>query len=444
MARGLKLNPGVRRVDTWWVQRESEVAGVAEELGYYRAFGERMHHAFAVLEPDLTVRWISPNFTTMFGYEMSDLDGLTVFDLVDPDDLDLLLPIAMQIITSPDEIIERPSAARAVELDVRVRTRSGEWIRTAIAGRVFDGEGRMMCSLRQAAEEHALHDVLDRLGSGAALDELLAALVGLVRAQFGIDSASVVHDFDGPAASVGSHPTGTAAAQALLDELRAEPVLSPEIRCSRGGWAVPILSADRHVLHGVFVMEPPRAGEPSPYDTFVAQRTAHLAALAFGGAEDTRSLRRAATHDHLTSATSRREFEEQLGRVVSRGELPVALLFVDLDGFKAINDQLGHHHGDQVLVAVASRLAAAVRPSDTVARLGGDEFAILCRGLHERDVSSTLGRIFELLSQPVSLRSGLEIVPEASIGVAIAQHPNQLVGLLQRADADMYRVKRGQ
>jgi diguanylate cyclase (GGDEF)-like protein/PAS domain S-box-containing protein len=424
------------------VQRESDVAGVAEELGYYRAFGERMHHAFAVLEPDLTVRWISPNFTTMLGYRLSDLEGRTVFDLVDPEDLDLLLPIAMQVLGSPGEIVERPSAARAVELDVRVRTLAGDWFRASIAGRVLNEDGRLMCSIRPAAEEHALHAVLDHLGSGSSLDDVVGAVVGLLTAQFGCARASIVHDFDGAPTVIGTLPVGADDATALLAELRADAVLSPEIRCG-GRWIVPVLSPRRDALHGAFVMDAPRPDPASPYDTFVGHRTAHLAALAFGGAEDRRSLHRAATHDHLTSATSRREFEEQLERVVDRGELPVALLYVDLDGFKAINDELGHHHGDQVLVAVAARLADAVRPSDTVARLGGDEFAVLCRNLRPAHLAATIQRITALLSQPVPLQPGLEVVPGASIGSAVAQHPNQLVGLLQRADADMYRHKRG-
>jgi diguanylate cyclase (GGDEF)-like protein len=224
--------------------------------------------------------------------------------------------------------------------------------------------------------------------------------------------------------------------------LRGDAVLSTTIRHDDERWLLPILSPSRDRLYGAFWIPPARAGEPGPYDGLVAQRTCHLASLAFAGAETTRSLQRAATHDHLTGATSRREFELQLERIVPRGDLPVAVLFVDLDDFKSVNDTLGHHHGDRVLVEVAARLQRAVGPDDTVARLGGDEFAVLFRSMPAPQVAPQVERIAALFAAPIALEAGVEVIASASVGVGLAQHPNQLDGLLRRADIDMYRTKR--
>jgi diguanylate cyclase (GGDEF)-like protein len=121
---------------------------------------------------------------------------------------------------------------------------------------------------------------------------------------------------------------------------------------------------------------------------------------------------------------------------------PVALLFLDLDNFKLINDSLGHQVGDQLLVAVATRLQSCVRPMDTIARLGGDEFTILLEDI--RDVSCAIDvveRIYKALQMPFNI-SGHEIFTGTSIGIALSnsdhQYPNDL---LRDADLAMYRAK---
>jgi diguanylate cyclase (GGDEF)-like protein len=347
----------------------------------------------------------------------------------------------MQVRGAPAENLARPAAARNVEFDVRVRSAAGEWVPVSLSGRVLDGEGRLICTLRPAAEQHAFHAVVDRLGSGAPLDEVLASVLGLIRAQFLVDRASLVHDTDGRVEVLGER-LGVADAVEALASLRGDAVLSAAIRHDDDRWLLPILSPSRDRIYGAFWIPPARIGEPGPYDGLVAKRTCHLASLAFAGAETTKSLLRAATQDHLTGVASRREFELQLERIVPRGELPVAVLFVDLDDFKSVNDTFGHHHGDRVLVEVASRLQRAVGPGDTVARLGGDEFAVLSRSMPSPQVAAHVARVAALFAEPITLDPGVEVVASASDGVGLAQHPNQLDGLLRRADIDMYRTKR--
>jgi diguanylate cyclase (GGDEF)-like protein len=156
-------------------------------------------------------------------------------------------------------------------------------------------------------------------------------------------------------------------------------------------------------------------------------------------------LRYQAFHDPLTGLANRALFTDRLrhGIELHRRDLrPLGLLYCDLDGFKTVNDTLGHEAGDQVLRAAAERLRAVTRPGDTVARMGGDEFAILIED--GGDAIGLAARILDAFGQPATV--GREAVSlSASIGVAeltATTPPTQPEALLQGADAAMYQAKR--
>lgn len=119
------------------------------------------------------------------------------------------------------------------------------------------------------------------------------------------------------------------------------------------------------------------------------------------------------------------------------------MCYIDLDGFKAVNDALGHAAGDQVLVETARRLLACVRSQDTVTRLGGDEFAIALTNVQDRgQVETVLNRVLERLRQPIALAGG-EARIRASIGVAYApDHGTEPQLLMRLADEALYEAKR--
>ncbi|MCH7344212.1 diguanylate cyclase [Pelomonas sp. CA6] len=151
--------------------------------------------------------------------------------------------------------------------------------------------------------------------------------------------------------------------------------------------------------------------------------------------------------DGLTGAATRAYFEDCLELAVQQAQHDgsrVALLFVDADRFKAINDQYGHEAGDQVLVALAQRLRAAVREQDLVARLGGDEFVVLMRSLRQTgDALRLAQQLRDAVAQPLQLRQGVTVTPGISVGVAV--YPDQAASaeaLLRSADQAMYRQKR--
>ncbi|HXH82490.1 MAG TPA: EAL domain-containing protein [Candidatus Tectomicrobia bacterium] len=152
-----------------------------------------------------------------------------------------------------------------------------------------------------------------------------------------------------------------------------------------------------------------------------------------------------AFHDPLTGLANRVLFMDRLTHAfakLQRRRQQVAVLFVDLDRFKVINDSLGHHVGDQLLVEVSRRIRACVRPEDTVARLGGDEFAVLLESVNDRASAMTVAeRITEAMQQPFML-SGREIVVTASVGIAFGPKQGESADdILRHADMAMYQAK---
>jgi diguanylate cyclase (GGDEF)-like protein len=152
-----------------------------------------------------------------------------------------------------------------------------------------------------------------------------------------------------------------------------------------------------------------------------------------------------AFHDSLTGLANRSLLWDRIEHAIALGgreHRNLAVLYIDLDGFKQVNDMLGHEAGDQLLAAVAERMRAVVRPSETVARVGGDEFAVLVETFEERSPDALARRLLEALATPFATGSH-RIVVGASIGIAISAGGASTVDDLMRyADAAMYEAKR--
>ncbi|MEA2622226.1 MAG: hypothetical protein QOH61_1136 [Chloroflexota bacterium] len=155
-----------------------------------------------------------------------------------------------------------------------------------------------------------------------------------------------------------------------------------------------------------------------------------------------------ALHDALTGLPNRVLFHDRLLHSLARAQRPVgpsgthhAVLFVDLDDFKLINDTFGHRTGDELLVAVAGRITECLRDADTAARLGGDEFTILLENVEESRARLIADRLLERLHEPFEL-NGHQIVVSASIGIALSESPNDIPDdLLRSADTALYEAK---
>ena len=178
----------------------------------------------------------------------------------------------------------------------------------------------------------------------------------------------------------------------------------------------------------------------------LATMLASEGAMALENARLYEEIRHQALHDGLTGLANRVLFRDRVANAIERGlgrdGRPFAILFIDLDDFKTLNDTLGHARGDDVLVATASRVADSLRPSDTAARLGGDEFAVLLDGIDDEDTALSIAiRLADLLREPISIH-GAETTVAASIGVAMSGMFGQSADdLLRNADMAMYAAK---
>jgi diguanylate cyclase (GGDEF)-like protein len=147
-------------------------------------------------------------------------------------------------------------------------------------------------------------------------------------------------------------------------------------------------------------------------------------------------------HDQLTGLPNREQLESILGARIARGD-PFAIAFLDLNGFKRINDEQGHACGDRILQTVARRLSSSVRGNDTAARLGGDEFVIVLEGISSRDAAlEALQRLLTRVAEPIP-DGDRTFTVSATAGVAVFPSDAQTShSLLSVADAGMYAEKR--
>jgi diguanylate cyclase (GGDEF)-like protein len=179
------------------------------------------------------------------------------------------------------------------------------------------------------------------------------------------------------------------------------------------------------------------AGEPFVVAT-VADETEHR--------RSSEELFHRAVHDPLTGLANRVLLVDRLIQALARADRrarDVGVLYVDLDGFKAVNDTWHHAVGDEVLRIAADRLAQVVRPEDTVARFGGDEFVVLCEELADSDDALLVAqRVLDAVARPIRHRAGTCRLG-ASVGVVLADGHSSAEALIERADRAMYVAKAG-
>ncbi len=186
---------------------------------------------------------------------------------------------------------------------------------------------------------------------------------------------------------------------------------------------------------------------PAPTDGAagaVVARAATLVGMAVSAASRADRLTHGATHDSLTGLPNRVLLLDRLRHAVAsckRRKGEIALLYLDLDDFKHVNDRLGHRAGDQLLVEVGRRLAGCIREGDTAARLGGDEFAIVLDATDDLTAATVVRRVEAALTPPIEL-NGSTISIGASIGLAMGDSRSTADTLLDEADAAMYARKR--
>jgi diguanylate cyclase (GGDEF)-like protein len=212
----------------------------------------------------------------------------------------------------------------------------------------------------------------------------------------------------------------------------------------RGYWSLPISASDSRTALGLLAIFHDGAGEPTSAELQVARASIRLASIAVE--RDRVSARAAyrALHDPLTGLPNRLLLIDRLSHALAsakRRPTHLALLMIDLDRFKLVNDGLGHSVGDQLLVAVARRLASTVRPGDTVARFGGDEFVFLSEDMQDEGQARAIAnRLLAVIARPFDV-AGRKLYVNASIGIVTNRCDDTPEIMLSDADIAMYQAK---
>src|SRR6185437_3749458 len=349
-------------------------------------------------------------------------------------------------------------AAAAAEVSVRAARRSRE-----------AGPQQSASEGWPAAERR----VLEMIARSTPLEEVLTELARLIERQApGTAVMLVLIEPDGRHVRLGAAPSLPAG---FVGELRrfvigpqncscgpamcsGEPVIVTDIATSplwtefgalalehglRACWSTPIFSRTGVVL-GSFAMYYREVHGPEDSERKLVELATHIAGIAIEHARDEERIRHMARYDALTELPNRVMFRDHVARAIGSEdrESLTAVLLIDLDGFKDVNDSLGHEMGDQLLCEAAARLRQCVRDGDTVARLGGDEFAMSLPGLRDASEAARVGeQVLATLRQPFTV-DVYELHTTASIGICL--HPSDgdsPEALVRNADAALYHAK---
>ncbi|TKB54245.1 sensor domain-containing diguanylate cyclase [Ferrimonas aestuarii] len=218
-----------------------------------------------------------------------------------------------------------------------------------------------------------------------------------------------------------------------------EHALAADIRAC---WSVPIFSSKQRLL-GTFALYLSQALAPCKEDKEFMELISSVAAVAIEKEQMEAELYFAATHDALTQVANRHHFLEKLNHTLAncqRQQRPIALFYMDIDRFKAINDSFGHQMGDQVLIHFAHRIESVCRKGDLLGRIGGDEFLLMCPLKTEQDLDDIEQRLRQALAKH-AFRAHIQL--SGSIGAALwsPNRPIHAEQLIAEADAKMYQHK---
>ena len=263
-------------------------------------------------------------------------------------------------------------------------------------------------------------------------------------------------------AGVGSCGTAAYTGQrVIVEDIATHPywIAYKEIAAQAGlgaCWSEPVISSSGRVL-GTFAIYHREKNSPAQSDIYVIEQSAQLARIAIERKLMEEQIRQLALFDMQTNLPNRRLLKDRLSQAIvasKRSNYYYALMFLDLDNFKKLNDQYGHDAGDQLLIEIATRLKSCVRETDTVARFGGDEFIVLLSELDaDKPVSTAQARqvaekIHAALSMPIFLTCHVqpdcpvEYSCTASIGIKMFNHLDRSDdNILKGADAAMYQAK---
>ncbi|MDY7102420.1 MAG: EAL domain-containing protein [Actinomycetota bacterium] len=431
------------------IARETAIAvqstALADEL--HRQRGERRFRALVdnsldlilLVDDDGRITYVSPSAGRVLGRAEADLVGTGVASITLDEDRHLLTGLLSR------PAVPAPAPTDGGPTEIRCRRGDGSlgW---------FDAIASDMSHVEEVGGHVlTLRDVTERKAAARRLAGSEARFRSLV--QHSSDVVCVIDD--------AHFVTYVSPSVTRVLGLRPEELRDREI------WAV-VDEADEAALRVVLATLDRRDGDPARLEMHVRDGAGRVRTLdvtvtdlrhdpALGGivlnAHDITKrkeledgLARRALHDDLTGLANRALLREQVAAALARhrhrGERSVAVMFIDLDDFKSVNDSYGHAAGDELLRVVADRIAGTLRASDLAARLGGDEFAVLAEGLRRDDAVSLANRLLDAVSEPVVVGGRRQVV-RAAAGIAFAdEDASTTTDLLRNADTAMYAAKR--
>lgn len=366
--------------------------------------------------------------------------------------------------------IRKDGSEFPIELSLSATRVKGEWNAVGIVRDITERkrvEGALRARERQGA---AVARIGQRALGGVELPVLMDEAVALVAETLGVEYCKVLELLPSGDAlllragvgwrsgCVGHATVGTnTSSQAGYTLLSGGPVIVTDLG-EETRFSEPKLLLEHGVVSGMSVVI---QGRERPFgvlgahttkrrvftrdDANFLQAVANVLADAIERKRAEETIHRMAYYDHVTSLPNRMLFLDRLTVAIAhaqRYKKKLAVMFLDLDGFKAVNDEFGHNAGDQLLRVIADRLVGCIRKEDTAARLGGDEYTLLLPGIVQRKGAARIARkILDVVRKPLTL-SDKEINVTTSIGIAIYPgHGEDAETLLKNADIAMYRAK---
>lgn len=454
--------------------RKRAEAALRDSEERYRLMVETTEEGVWCFDAEGKTTFVNQRMAQMLGYAEAEMAGRPMMELVDRESQPYVLAH-----------LERCRQGTRGQYDLKLQHKDGNELWAILsASPLFDRQGGYngaLCMLTDITERKRAEllraeekRVLEMLAKGFHLHEVLAVLLQAMEHQFlpGLAGAMLL-DATGlmftellgphlPARFLAAHfdlvigpDVGPCAAAAFYNQAVIVADIDactqwPDFRelALRYGvsacWTNPIRNSSGEVL-GVLSLSYRQPCAPDAQQLELMEKITHLAGIAVERKQSEQQLAHLAQYDMLTGLPNRMHFnsrlQESLAHARRDGDL-VAVLLMDLDRFKNINDTLGHHAGDLLLKEVAQRLTCNVRETDTVARLGGDEFVILQTHLHQPEAAGQLAaKLVEEMTRPYLLE-GKEIHSGASIGIALYPLDTHDGGqLLKQADMAMYKAK---
>lgn len=414
------------------------------------------HLSEVVFQTDADGHWTYLNraWTEITGFPVEDTLGARFLDFVHPEERERTLQLFVDVVAGHRDHCHH---------DTRYRTADGgaRWMELR-ATVLYDDQGRIVGNVgtilditdRREAEELLAEQsaVLERVARAEPLSGTLGTLAGMIARRTGAVVTIDVRPSPQPGGpslrvpAVASAGLGVTAwpdgsvhedlpGSAPRDAAGNDPAVSAEVAIAATGGGRQLASIS---------LRRPDGGAGDRDEAALLDRCVNLAAIAIERRDAEHAAQHRAMHDPLTGLPNRALLADRIDQAISRARRQrhrVALLLLDLDHFKIINDRLGHETGDAVLRQVAVRLDGALRESDTVCRLGGDEFVVVLPGTTRDEAAEVADRLLTALGERIVVE-GSSIRSTASVGIALrSEHQETPEELLKAADFAMYLAK---